>query len=382
MTFEGMPPAITPSPKVNQRVTYDALKFQSIESKGNVYDFFEFERIPDLQKRVQVTDPVQVFGPLITQGSFTILFGAPKVGKSIVLFQIAASVASGKDYGMECHLPPQPVLYIDVENKDQTIARRIQDHDIHPNLIRVKLRMSFDGNIRQELPNMIATAMEMHGAKVVILDNLSYFEADIEGDTHKETNKFLRPLNALCQAHGATIIAGHHRPKGDEGPMTLKSVSGSSEYARRCDAVVGMGKPDGNTQARYLVQLITRDEEPVNHGGNVAMGHLEEVNGLLQWVYTPAGNCNERSLFDGEPGAIRVGERVLRMFLEDPDVTPDEITDEIPCSKATMSYQRSAAKAITYWQDNPGATGVEVKRATGVDDRAIKAARKHLKMDA
>ena len=63
-------------------------------------------------------EPVQVFGPFIVKGTLTVLFGHAKIGKSIVMLQVALGIARGK----ATHALPNAasrVLYIDLENKDE-----------------------------------------------------------------------------------------------------------------------------------------------------------------------------------------------------------------------------------------------------------------------
>jgi archaellum biogenesis ATPase FlaH len=331
-------------------------------------------------------EPKQLFGPFVLAGMLTIFFGHAKVGKSIVMLQIAMGIARGQGIGMKCQIGPSKVLYIDLENKDTTQWKRTKGYDWpNGNLIRCQIDSNYEGDMRKHLPSEILRLMAKHQTNIVILDNLSYFDSEIKKDIHSETQELLKRLDVICQSHNATIILGAHRPKGNKGPMDLESLAGSSELSRRCDCVVGMGKPDDNPDARYLVQVATRDDREEYNSDNVAYGQLEQVDGLLQWVPDPTRNCKEALLFNSDNTVARInkGDETLRLLLEDPEMLQDEIVDAIgmEVSASTVTQSRNAAKAIRYWQTHVGATGVEVKRETGVDDRAIAKARKHLKYD-
>lgn len=330
-------------------------------------------------------DPKQLFGPFILAGMLTIIFGHAKVGKSIVMLQIAMGIARGKGYGLKCQLSAQKVLYIDLENKDTTQWKRTKGyHWPNSNVIRCQIDSNYEGEMRKNLPQELRRLMVKHRTNICLLDNLSYFDSEIKKDMHGETQELLKRLDLLCQ-EGATIILGAHRPKGNKGPMDLESLAGSSEMSRRCDCVIGMGKPDDEADARYLVQVATRDDREEYSSDNVAYGELRQVDGLLQWVPIPSRNCKESLLFKSDHGikTINKSDETLRLLLNDPEITKDEIVDalNLDVSDATVSQARNAAKAILEWQQNPGLTGVEVKRNTAVDDRAIRKARKYLKYD-
>ena len=332
-------------------------------------------------------NPIQVFGPFIIQGSLTVLFGHAKIGKSIIMLQIALSIARGKGHGMPCNVDKAKVIYIDLENKDRTQAKRTEGYDWpNDNVIRCQVSKDYEGSMRSELASAIEQLMNKYGTTYVILDNLSWFDSEIKKDMHAETQELMKRLDLICQERQATIILGAHRPKSNKGPLGLESLAGSSEMARRCDAVVGIGKPDDDNDARYLVQVATREDKEEYNSDNVAFGCLKVVQGLLQWVPDAERNCKESILFhsgDGNAG-VNKQQECLRLMLEDPDYSPEEIEDVIgtKVSPATISNARSAAKVIKAWQSNPGLTTPEIKRITGVEaERVIKTARKYLKYD-
>lgn len=349
---------------------------------------YMFRDIPMRDQMVdrEYDDPELLFGPFVLAGMLTIFFGHAKVGKSIVMLQIAMGIARGKGFGMKCEHEPSRVLYIDLENKDTTQWKRTKGYAWpNRNLIRCQIDSNYEGDMRKHLPGELLRLMTKHQTTICLLDNLSYFDSEIRKDIHTETQELLKRLDVICQSRNATIILGAHRPKGNKGPMDLESLAGSSELSRRCDCVVGMGKPDDDADARYLVQVATRDDREEYNNDNVAYGELREIEGLLQWVPIPSRNCKESTLFKSEGVATRVNksEETLRLVLDDPDITTEEIADAIghDVHPSTVSHARNAAKAITYWNKHIGATSPEVKRETGVDERAIRKARKHLRFD-
>ena len=332
-------------------------------------------------------EPVQVFGPLIVKGTLTVLFGHAKIGKSIVMLQVALGIARGKGYGMPCQIAASRVLYIDLENKDRTQAKRTQGYNWpNENVIRCQVSKDYEGPMRKELASEIQRLMVKHKTTYVILDNLSWFDSEIKKDMHAETQELMKRLDLICQERQATIILGAHRPKSNKGPLGLESLAGSSEMARRCDAVVGIGKPDDDMDARYLVQVATREDKEEYNSDNVAYGYLKVTDGLLQWVPDAERNCKESLLFhtgDGTP-RINKAQECLKLLLDDLELTADEVGDllNVSVSEATLSNARSTAKIIQAWQKHPGATTPEIKRMTGVDtERNVKAARKYLKLD-
>ena len=101
-------------------------------------------------------EPVQVFFPFIVLGNLTVLFGLAKIGKSIVMLQVALGIARGKGYGMPCQIAASRVLYIDLENKDRTQAKRTQGYNWpNENVIRCQVSKDYEGPMRKELASEI-----------------------------------------------------------------------------------------------------------------------------------------------------------------------------------------------------------------------------------
>jgi hypothetical protein len=162
--------------------------------------------------------------PLLPARRLIALYSAPKVGKSLLLLELAAGIASGRPILGNPAGPKRVVLYVDFENDPKAdIRERLQNMGYTPSDL---------GNLKVlSFPNMAAldsakgseqlmAAVEAFGAEVVIIDTVSRAIAGDENENDTWLDFYRHTGLKLKQAEVALVRldhAGKDEAKGQRG---------------------------------------------------------------------------------------------------------------------------------------------------------------------
>jgi len=211
--------------------------------------------------------------PLLPARRLIALYSAPKVGKSLLMLELAAGISAGREILGNPAGPPRTVLYVDFENDPKAdIRERLQNMGYTPNdLDNLKL-LSF--------PNMAAldsekgskellAAVNVYGAEVVVIDTVSRAIAGDENENDTWLDFYRHTGLKLKQAKIALIRLDH------SGKDESKGQRGGSAKSGDVDAVWRMSRAtddlyDLTCEANRLPiterQLtIRRREGPLRH---------------------------------------------------------------------------------------------------------------------
>lgn len=173
--------------------------------------------------------------PLLSRRRLVALYSAPKVGKSLLMLEIAASLACGRPVlGNE----PQPkvrTLYVDFENDARAdVKTRLEAMNFQPSDLNDLCYLSFptlaklDGNAGGE--ELLAAVME-YGCEVVVIDTVSRAVAGEENENDTWLNFYKHTGMRLKQA-GVALIRLDHSGKDEK-----KGQRGGSAKSGDVDAV-------------------------------------------------------------------------------------------------------------------------------------------------
>jgi hypothetical protein len=162
--------------------------------------------------------------PLLPARRLIALYSAPKVGKSLLLLELAAGIASGRPVLGNPPGPKRVVLYVDFENDPKAdIRERLQNMGYAPSDL---------GNLKVlSFPNMAAldsakgseqlmAAVEAFGAEVVIIDTVSRAISGDENENDTWLDFYRHTGLKLKQAEVALVRldhAGKDEAKGQRG---------------------------------------------------------------------------------------------------------------------------------------------------------------------
>ena len=197
----------------------DAILYESSESNeicSSRYSFAELEA-----EHQQMNEPL--IDGLARVGETINLIANPKIGKSWMVYDVALSVVTGKDW-LGFNTKQGKVLLVDNELHPPTLAQRIQWVAEAMELEGSGWKQDFEvwplrGNLKslQELTIDINEACSKGDFKLIILD-AKYRFANTEGDENSNTAeaKFYNEIDRVAEMTGAAILLVHHATKGGQ----------------------------------------------------------------------------------------------------------------------------------------------------------------------
>lgn len=240
--------------------------------------------------------PKMLFGEFWFEGELCILFADTNLGKSILAVQMGDSVSRGRaipSFRMEAE--QQTVLYFDFELGDKQFeARYSQDFAHHyafsENFHRAEidpdaeLPENYKGDFEAFLNFSLEAAIKETGAKVLILDNLTYLKNETE--KARDALPLMKHLKALKSKYGLSILALAHTPKRDlSKPITRNDLQGSKMLINFCDSSFAIGESHSDKSARYLKQIKARNTEILYDSENVVLCQISKPSNFLQFEF-------------------------------------------------------------------------------------------------
>ncbi len=243
--------------------------------------------------------PQKLFGNFWKKGEVAVLFSGTGLGKSILSVQIADSISRGEPIlGLELEAEKQPVLYFDLEVSD------IQFYERNSNSSGIPYK--FDDNFKRAVFNRdhndtddfqfhtsIMKNMEeiviKTKAKAAIIDNLTYFNGDIE--KAKEASKFIKDIIFLSKKYGLSILCVSHTPKRDESrPIDINDLSGSKMISNLVDSVFAIGASQKDSSLRYIKHIKCRSSQLRNDSENIIVCQLNKEESKLELKFIEYGS--------------------------------------------------------------------------------------------
>lgn len=243
--------------------------------------------------------PQMLFGELWFEGELCILFADTNLGKSILAVQIGNSISKGEQIGgFILETPKQPILYFDFELSDKQFENRYsikfdQHYDFDDNFIRVE--MNPDANVPEDrtfedfLNYSLEKSIIETGAKVLIIDNLTYLKNETE--KAKDALPLMKHLKALKSKYRLSILALAHTPKRDlTKPITRNDLQGSKMLINFCDSSFSIGESHSDKNLRYLKQIKQRNTEQIYDAENVCVCQIDKPYNFLLFEFVSFGN--------------------------------------------------------------------------------------------
>jgi RecA-family ATPase len=173
--------------------------------------------------------------PLLAARRLVALYSAPKVGKSLLMLEVAAAIANGKGmFGYPGHRPRR-TLYVDFENDPRgDVRERLTNMGYGPadldNLILLSFPTIAKFDTERGSQELMA-AVEHYGAEIVVIDTVS---RAIEGEENSNDTwlEFYKHTGLKMKQAGISMIRLDHSGK-DEG----KGQRGGSAKSGDVDAV-------------------------------------------------------------------------------------------------------------------------------------------------
>ncbi len=238
-----------------------------------------------------------MFGELVVEGEITVLFASTNVGKSILAVQIGQGIASGESTApFDVPRGGERVLYFDFELSARQFTKRYSDQvnncfqnpfKFSDNFIRLESAYADpqEGeDITSYYVRSIGEEIERTGAKVVIIDNITWINSRLEKSA--DAAPFMQQLARMKRDKELTVVILAHTPKRpDNKPLDIYDLQGSAMIGNFIDAAFAIGRSKQDSSIRYLKQVKCRDGEIVFDADNVAVCRIEKESNFLGYKF-------------------------------------------------------------------------------------------------
>lgn len=248
--------------------------------------------------------PEMLFGEFWHENEICILFADSNLGKSILAVQIADSISKGDHIpGFKLEAQKQPVLYFDFELSAKQFEVRysvksqsqkvFENHYLFDdNFIRIEINpdteIPKESDFEKYLNQSIEQSIVETGAKVLIIDNITYLKTEMEQS--KNALPLIQHLKALKSKYGLSILALAHTPKRDlSRPISQNDLQGSKMIFNFIDSCFAIGQSTADKGVRYIKQIKARNTAMIYDTENVIVCQLDKPYNFLAFEFLAFG---------------------------------------------------------------------------------------------
>lgn len=282
--------------------------------------------------------PQMLFGEFWFEGELCILFADTNLGKSILAVQIGNSISRGEQIrGFKLETPKQPILYFDFELSDKQFENRYsikfeQHYNFDDNFIRVEINPDATIPEKQTFEDYLNYSLERSinetGAKVLIIDNLTYLKNETE--KAKDALPLMKHLKALKNKYGLSILALAHTPKRDlSKPITRNDLQGSKMLINFCDSSFSIGESHSDKNLRYLKQIKQRNTEQIYDAENVCICQIDKPLNFLLFEFLNFGTEREHLKQITESEKSEIENSIKDLLQNEPSLTAYAIAKKL-----------------------------------------------------
>jgi hypothetical protein len=173
-------------------------------------------RVLDVDRMLTTTpEPVPwVVEPILARGCVTMIAGREGRGKSMLALALAAEIGrgtllldvAGMPIGLSGH-----VLYIDAENGEREVHRRVHGLEVEPGALTYVEADGFD--LRRDLAEL-EQLVHQGEPKLLVLDSLRSLAPGMDENDSQEVEAVLRPVVRLTQRLSFATLILHHASRG------------------------------------------------------------------------------------------------------------------------------------------------------------------------
>jgi hypothetical protein len=178
----------------------------------------------------------------VMQGDICLLVGPGGIGKTTTAADLAAALASGREWCGIAIKAPCTVMYFDEEQGSRTtkrLFRNLLDYPPPKNLLVASsqgIRLDFDEDAQR-----LRRVIDRYRPAVVFLDSVQQIFGGIDENSATEVGSVYRRLFVLRDAFSVTFVLVHHKRKGGNGSTghaeVLELVRGSSAHGTQPSTV-------------------------------------------------------------------------------------------------------------------------------------------------
>lgn len=243
-----------------------------MKKKENKISFLTFKEM--LEARKNMKKPKFLWSGII-EGSFGLVFGPSKSGKTIFCENLAMHLACGSPefFGNALDGSPKKVLFVGLEEFwENRIERNSKQYDVLCDVQKALIEdnymfqpLDFTSKIINDndwisLEKMISDSK----AEVVFIDSITRMNPG-KLENSNDAEKVMQKLREICYKTGVTLICIHHTPKMGDKVIDMDCIKGSSVFAQESDFAIAVTQTP--KKIRYVKNVFFRyaadDDETV-----------------------------------------------------------------------------------------------------------------------
>lgn len=293
--------------------------------------------------------PRMLFSEFWFEQELCILFADTNVGKTILAVQIADSISRGKSIpGFKLETKAQKVIYCDFELNDKQFQSRYSRNYEYPyqfsdNFLRVEINPDADfpedASFEFALSNAIEKVITDNGAKIVIIDNITYLRH--ENERAKDALPLMKHLKRLKSKYNLSLLVLAHTPKRDlTKPLTRNDLQGSKVLMNFCDSSFAIGESSSDSSFRYIKMIKVRSTEHIYDSYNIMVCQITKPDNFLHFNFLHLDSEYKHLKMVTERDREILEEEVRGCILEDPSISAYAIAKRLcPEEKKFSSFK-------------------------------------------
>ena len=293
--------------------------------------------------------PRMLFSEFWFEQELCILFADTNVGKTILAVQIADSISRGQSIpGFKLETKAQKVIYCDFELNDKQFQSRYSRNYEYPyqfsdNFLRVEINPDADfpedASFEFALSNAIERVITNNGAKIVIIDNITYLRH--ENERAKDALPLMKHLKRLKSKYNLSLLVLAHTPKRDlTKPLTRNDLQGSKVLMNFCDSSFAIGESSSDSSFRYIKMIKVRSTEHIYDSYNIMVCQITKPDNFLHFNFLHLDSEYKHLKMVTERDREILEEEVRGCILEEPSISAYAIAKRLcPEEKKFSSFK-------------------------------------------
>lgn len=293
--------------------------------------------------------PRMLFSEFWYEQELCILFADTNVGKTILAVQIADSISCGRSIpGFKLETTAQKVIYCDFELNDKQFQGRYSHNYGEPyvfsdNFLRVEINPDAvfpeDASFELSLSNAIESVIIETGAKILIIDNITYLRH--ENERAKDALPLMKHLKMLKNKYNLSLLVLAHTPKRDlTKPLTRNDLQGSKVLMNFCDSSFAIGESSSDSSFRYIKMIKVRSTEHIYDSYNIIVCQITKPDNFLHFNFLHLDSEYKHLKTVTERDREILEEEVRRCIVEQPSISAYAIAKRLcPEEKKFNSFK-------------------------------------------